>query len=207
MDYQNVYRRARECFLPSGAGHFVEGQVHPRRVGALLAMRRRDRYPDRLLEFVAVYRGEPSAKHSPRGQGACQRQLAYWSSQGGVRPVTRPLHYYPRGHDSSGAEIWEPREKGIDVLIALDMLRGAIEDRYDVCVLFSGDSDLLPALEAVQDQGKIVEVVTWASQGRKQRLRPTNGCFCHFLDAGDYARLHDATDYTLPGPGTGAATG
>ncbi|MGE5484730.1 MAG: NYN domain-containing protein [Ignavibacteriales bacterium] len=33
-----------------------------------------------------------------------------------------------------------------------------MEDPYDVAVLVSGDNDFVPVVEAVKDQGKIVEV-------------------------------------------------
>lgn len=51
------------------------------------------------------------------------------------------------------------REKGVDVRLAVDLVRLAAEDRYDVALLFSGDSDLVPAVETVRDlYGKRVEL-------------------------------------------------
>lgn len=44
------------------------------------------------------------------------------------------------------------REKGIDVRIALDLLRLAVEDRYDTAILLSCDEDLQPAVDLVQQQ-------------------------------------------------------
>jgi len=41
-------------------------------------------------------------------------------------------------------------EKETDVNIALTLLRLAMEDAYDVALLFSGDSDLVPAINAVK---------------------------------------------------------
>ncbi len=50
-------------------------------------------------------------------------------------------------------------EKGVDVLVAIDLVRLAAEDAYDTAVLFSGDGDLVPAIQMVQDiYGKRVEV-------------------------------------------------
>ncbi len=42
-------------------------------------------------------------------------------------------------------------EKRTDVNIALKILRDAIEDRYDRALIISADSDLLPAIKAVQN--------------------------------------------------------
>jgi uncharacterized LabA/DUF88 family protein len=51
-----------------------------------------------------------------------------------------------------------PVEKGIDIMLATDMLHFAWNDLYDVAVLVSGDSDFAYALQAVKNMGKHVEV-------------------------------------------------
>ena len=48
-------------------------------------------------------------------------------------------------------------EKGVDVNIAVDMLRLAYKDTYDTAILISGDGDFAAAVEAVKDLGKHVE--------------------------------------------------
>lgn len=45
-------------------------------------------------------------------------------------------------------------EKGVDVQIAVDMVRGAIKKEYDICYLISSDTDLLPAIQTAKDEGK-----------------------------------------------------
>lgn len=49
-------------------------------------------------------------------------------------------------------------EKGIDVMLATDLLRYAWTNLYDVAILVSGDGDFCYALQAVKDMGKHVEV-------------------------------------------------
>ena len=41
-------------------------------------------------------------------------------------------------------------EKQTDVNIALTLFRLAVEDRFDKAIIISGDTDLLPAVKAVQ---------------------------------------------------------
>lgn len=41
-------------------------------------------------------------------------------------------------------------EKGVDVQMVVDMLKGAYKDEYDQFILVSSDSDLAPAIEATQ---------------------------------------------------------
>lgn len=44
------------------------------------------------------------------------------------------------------------REKGIDVMIATDIIAGAVEDLYDTAIIISSDADLLPAIDWVRKQ-------------------------------------------------------
>lgn len=195
IDYQNVYMGARSAFDLHRRGH-VDGQVHPERLGILLCDRGRSVDPTRTLASVSVFRGEPSPQHSPKGQAACQRQVHRWSQQGGVRVVTRPLKYYARALQD-GRTVYEAREKGIDVLIALAMVTGAMRDEFDVGILFSADTDLVPALEQVRGAGKVCEVAAWHSPNRyAPRLQIAGrNPWCHWLDELDYRRVRDNTDY------------
>lgn len=45
-------------------------------------------------------------------------------------------------------------EKGVDVQIAVDIVRGSIKNEYDICYLISSDTDLLPAIQTTKDEGK-----------------------------------------------------
>lgn len=47
-------------------------------------------------------------------------------------------------------------EKGVDVQIAVEMIRFARQDKYDIAYLVSSDTDLVPAVEEVKDSGKEV---------------------------------------------------
>jgi uncharacterized LabA/DUF88 family protein len=50
-------------------------------------------------------------------------------------------------------------EKGVDVRLAVEMIRLAREDRYDQAYLLSSDTDLVPAVEEVHSFGKRVQYV------------------------------------------------
>jgi len=196
VDYQNVYMRARQAFAVQGAS-YVEGQIKPLRLGLLLVDRGRSVNAGRQLDSVYVFRGEPSPKHSPRGFAACQRQVAEWARVSQVVPHTRPLQYLPSMRSNGQPSAFDAREKGIDVLLALAMVMGAVRDEYDVAVLCSADTDLVPALEQVHALGKVCETMAWKPpQGYGQRLKVPGGGWCHFLDLKTYELLHDATDYS-----------
>lgn len=203
VDYQNTYMRAREGFGDPHRDPFTFGQIFPRRLGVLLSVKGEAVDPARQLEEVRVYRGEPDAKHSRVGQAACQRQIRFWDAQAAVTSVSRPLHYRPTAWDASGRPTnFEAREKGIDVLIAIEMVMGAVRDEFDVAVLMSADTDLVPALEAVVGLGKRVEVASWkpASGWGSRLVVPGRNVWCHWLDRADFDRVRDDTDYTVPVP-------
>lgn len=188
LDYQNVYRGARSAFGLTGGPHWA-GQVYPRRLGLKA---KGVGNAERELVAVRAYRGLPSGQYDPKGFGAAQRQVAMWAQQDLVTPRTRPLNYM----DPS-----QPKEKGIDVLLAVDFVTMAMRREYDVGVLFSADTDLVPALEAVIHlRGPAAcEVACWVpSDGSSpRRLRvPGQAIYCHKFTRADYDHVADDTDYT-----------
>lgn len=49
-------------------------------------------------------------------------------------------------------------EKGVDMLLGVDLLVHAVKDLYDTAIVVSGDGDFEHAIQAVKDTGKHVEV-------------------------------------------------
>ena len=96
-------------------------------------------------------------------------------------------------------------EKGIDVALAVDLLRLALADRtYDVAVVFSSDTDLLPAIEAVIDlKCGHIEVAAWRGAGQRLRLDGAAAPWFHWLDEVDYRAVEDPTNYSRPGARNG----
>ena len=54
-------------------------------------------------------------------------------------------------------------EKGVDIMLATDMLHYAWQDYYDMAVLVSGDGDYAYALQTAKNIGKYVQVVAFES--------------------------------------------
>jgi len=62
--------------------------------------------------------------------------------------------------------IWKQRgstmvEKGVDVMLAVDLVTHAFQDHYDTAIIVSGDADFYPALQAAKNVGKQVEVAAF----------------------------------------------
>ena len=64
-------------------------------------------------------------------------------------------------------------EKGVDIRIAVEMIRFAIENRYDTAYLLSSDTDLVPAVEEVRLLKKRV-VYVGISKGQSFGLTKTS---------------------------------
>lgn len=56
-------------------------------------------------------------------------------------------------------------EKGTDAAIITDMFGLAWESAYDVAILVTGDADMVPAVEKIQDRGLKVVNATWTGYG------------------------------------------
>ena len=80
-----------------------------------------------------------------------------------------------------------PVEKGIDIMLATDLLYFAWNNFYDVAVLVSGDSDFAYALQAVKNMGKHVEVAYFESGISKDLLNVADNR--HLLDRGFFRGL------------------
>jgi len=61
-------------------------------------------------------------------------------------------------------------EKGVDVMIATDLLYFAWSGFYDVAILVSGDADFAYAVQAVKNMGKHVEVAFFEGGASKNLL-------------------------------------
>lgn len=191
IDYQNAHLSALEAFYPRGTRRSF-GHINPRRLGELVVAKRNRNGLSSELAGVRVYRGRPETTRDPTGATANDRQAEAWSRLRGVTIIRRPLRY-PSGWPRTPAQ-----EKGIDVALAVDLVSLAFVGDYDVGIVMSSDTDLLPAIEAVTDVTRArVEVAAWR---RRPRLSFTDDrkLWCHWIDQDEYRSIEDLTNYTKP---------
>ncbi|OGI83892.1 hypothetical protein A2903_00950 [Candidatus Nomurabacteria bacterium RIFCSPLOWO2_01_FULL_33_17] len=55
------------------------------------------------------------------------------------------------------------REKGVDVKMAIDLVIGCFENKYDTAIIVSSDTDLIPAIKYAQSKGKNIEYVGFSN--------------------------------------------
>jgi len=64
-----------------------------------------------------------------------------------------------------------PYEKGVDILLATDMITHSFKNNYDVAILVAGDNDYVSAIQAVKDNGKNLEVALFGKERTSMQLR------------------------------------
>ena len=64
-----------------------------------------------------------------------------------------------------------PYEKGVDILLATDMITHSFKNNYDEAILVAGDNDYVGALQAVKDNGKHAEVALFGKEQTSRQLR------------------------------------
>jgi uncharacterized LabA/DUF88 family protein len=201
IDYQNMYRSAREAFGWTQERGFM-GNFRPLRLGRGLAAGQ-----GRRLTQARVYTGVPAPERDGIGHAIMQRRLAAWKAEAPelVEVLSRSLRYPPR----------EGREKGVDVQLAVDFVRLAIEGTYDVAALASADTDLLPALEFViaHFPEKQIETMSWqaAPEATEDVAAPLDvpggQVRRRLLARDDFSKVEDTTNYSQKAQSAGPAPG
>ena len=159
----------------------------PKATAELLTKRRQR--PSELVDTL-VYRGRPLPDHQLTAASANDRQTHNWEKTG-VTVVRRNLQYPPQWPDVP------PSEKGIDVALSVDLVRYAITQKIDAAIVFTSDTDILPAIELVCGKTPChVELACWQGAYRIGFSGNHQLPWCHFLSKGDFLAVQDCTDYT-----------
>jgi NYN domain len=195
IDWQNVYKTAREAFsleaMPNEHGNFS-----PFRLAKILAAAN-GRGRGAALERVEIHRGLPSSSRDPLGYGANRRQATAWVREGGdiIKPCWRPLRYPPRY-----AQNQTPTEKGVDVQLALGVAETILTNTASVAILFTHDTDLLPAVEMVArlKGPHRIETAAWASHVFSQRLKQIPGVHHHSISGKIFQLVETPINYAAP---------
>ena len=104
------------------------------------------------LEQVRFYTGIPDPQDDPFWHQFWTNKLLFMSREG-VQTFSRPLRYRNRRvrlPDGSEYTYTTGEEKGVDVRIALDVIRMAHRRQYDVALIFSQDQDLSEVADEIR---------------------------------------------------------
>jgi len=154
------------------------------------------------LSAIHFYTGIPDPAIDPDRNHFWVTKLGVMGSRG-VQTFSRPLRYsnqlvtLPNG---SITTTLVGREKGIDIRLALDVVRDALNKRYDVAIIFSQDQDLSEATNEIrsisrQQQRWIKVACAFPFSPTLQNKRGINGTDWIKIDRATYDACIDPNDY------------
>ena len=141
IDGQNLYRCVKDTFGCSHPNYDVMKLAH-----AICQLR------GWSVSQVRFYTGFPDACDDPQWNHFWSRKLLAITRQG-VHVYSRPLRYRDKTFKITGGTTYTTRvgeEKGIDVRLAIDIIRLAHRNAYDVAVVFSQDQDLSEVADEIR---------------------------------------------------------
>lgn len=155
-----------------------------------------------VLSQVRFYTGIPSVQDEPFWNHFWTAKLAVMGTRG-VVTFSRHLKYRNqtvRLPDGSSTTVLVGQEKGVDIRLALDMVRLARGSVYDVAVVFSQDQDLSEAADEVRAisvaQRRWIKIAcAFPTSPTYQNTRGVNNTDWVRFDRKLYDACIDATDY------------
>lgn len=118
------------------------------------------------LEQIRFYTGIPSHKDDPFWFGFWTKKLTVMGTRG-VQVYSRELRYRNRSirlDDGTEKTVLVGQEKGIDIRIALDVIRFAWDKLFDVALIFSQDQDLSEVAQEIRRiavrQGRWIKIAS-----------------------------------------------
>jgi len=153
IDGQNLFYAAKKAF------GYPYPNYDPKLLAAHIASLR-----GWTLVDTFFYTGIPDANDNPFWNHFWTAKLAMMGTRG-VQTFSRVLRYRNQTvklSDNSVITVLVGQEKGVDIRIALDVVRLALEGRYAVALIFSQDQDLSEAADEVRavsiQQGRWIKV-------------------------------------------------
>jgi uncharacterized LabA/DUF88 family protein len=145
IDGQNLYRHAKDAF----------GYHYPNYDPIKLAnaVCQQNAWQQCGVRF---YTGTPDVKRDPKWHRFWSNRLLQMT-RSGVLVTKRPLRYRELQKTTTTGEvvtIESVQEKGIDVRLALDVIRLGLQKQYDVALIFSQDQDLSEIVADLRELSK-----------------------------------------------------
>ena len=154
------------------------------------------------LQGTYFYTGLPNATDEPFWNHFWNAKLAVMGTRG-IRTYWRHLKYRNQTVSLPGGGstvVLVGQEKGIDIRIALDVVRMARENTYDVAIIFSQDQDLSAVADEVKSisrqQGRWIRVAcAFPSSPTYGNARGINNTDWVRFDRAAYDACLDPNDY------------
>jgi len=187
FDGQHLYRSAKDAWRPLPAvGHsnYSWPSYDVEKLANVLVSRK----PNCVLKQIRFYTGVPSLNSNQHWHTFWTNKLRYLKSQG--------VEIYEGRINSAG------REKGVDVRIAVDLIRLTYEQKYEVAMIVSQDRDFSPAVQLAEEiargQGRqlVFESCFPVGSGTTDKRGVPGTCWVQ-IDQSTYDACFDPRDYTI----------
>lgn len=190
FDGQNLYHGAKDAWAPDppiGPSSYSWPSHDVEKLAKVLV----SRVPGRILTQIRFYTGVPDPSRGPQERfwhGFWTNKLRYLAGRG--------IYVY-KGRVNPGGQ-----EKGVDVSLAIDLVRLTYERAYEVAIIVSQDWDFGPAVKLAKDvarsQGRMLTFESAFPQGSRSRsTRGIPGTQWVPIDKNTYDACHDPTDYRI----------
>lgn len=162
--------------------------------------------PHSVLQYVMSTHVREMGGYSPTTNSVFTRRMYFYDATspetGAPDPnVEKYWEAIEALHDTEvrlGAIRGKPRrQKGVDILLAVDMLVGSFNSLFDVAILVSGDEDFVPLVVEVQRRGVSV-VVAAAAPTTSSELRRVCDRYVDLSEQGCWGWAKDA--FTIQAP-------
>lgn len=193
VDGQNLFHAARRNF----------GSTHPDYDARMLAQAVVAPMGWQLVE-TRFYTGVHAAKHNLYWHTFWSNKLKAMRRHPDVSTCDIDLRYVRQPTlDDDG--VWRKRliarEKGIDVRIAIDAVRLAREQRYDVAVIFSQDQDFTPLADEIRaiarDQNRWIKIASAYPKKESEFQRGIDRTDWIAINEHIYSSCRDPRDYVV----------
>ena len=185
IDGQNLYHLARRAWPSESASPYAWPSYDVEKLAHVLV----SRTPGRTLAEIRFYTGVPNPAVSPSElfwHGFWSNKIRYLRSRG---------VYVYRGRVNAGGQ-----EKGVDVSLALDLVKATYDRQYEAAIIVSQDWDFGPAVRLAkeiaraQDRRLVFESCFPLGPGSHSR-RGVPGTTWMPIDQATYDACRDARDY------------
>lgn len=183
IDGQNLYRLAKNAWAPVGSSPYTYPSYDVEKLAQTLV----SRVPERRLTQVRFYTGVPDLSVDPFWHGFWTNKLRYLRNRG--------VEVY------AGRVNQHRQEKGVDVSLAIDLVRLTYEQQYDAAIIVSQDWDFGPAVRLARQIGTAQgHALSFEScfpyeAGRPMSSRGIPGTDWVHINQSTYDSCYDTRDY------------
>ena len=185
IDGQNLYHLARRAWAFGSDSPYAWPSYDVEKLARLLV----SRISERTLAEIRFYTGVPD----PKAGHSQQFWHGFWSNK--IRYLRSRGVYVYRGRVNAGGQ-----EKGVDVSLALDLVRATYNQSYETAIIVSQDWDFGPAVRLAkeiaraQDRRLVFESCFPLGPGSHSR-RGVPGTTWIPIDQATYDSCRDPRDY------------